>query len=150
MSADVAHCSHRILGTCKVDGTVVRPTPEQAEGMVVEDRRSRDRPRLHTDEHCVRQKGKCFSTAEQLPPCEHKGGFFLNLSKVHRLRPAQGASALAAGSGEGVPLLQQQQQQQVALQDTYYSSRAEALQNVESTIVELGGIFQQLAHMVRE
>ena len=54
----------------------------------------------------------------------------------------------AAGSGESVPLLQQQQQQQVALQDTYYSSRAEALQNVESTIVELGGIFQQLAHMV--
>lgn len=54
----------------------------------------------------------------------------------------------AAGAGEGVPLLQQQQQQQVALQDTYYSSRAEALQNVESTIVELGGIFQQLAHMV--
>lgn len=55
----------------------------------------------------------------------------------------------ASGSGEGVPLLQQQQQQQVALQDTYYSTRAEALQNVESTIVELGGIFQQLAHMVR-
>jgi hypothetical protein len=54
----------------------------------------------------------------------------------------------AAGAGESVPLLQQQQQQQVALQDTYYSSRAEALQNVESTIVELGGIFQQLAHMV--
>ena len=33
-------------------------------------------------------------------------------------------------------------------QETYYSSRTEALQNVESTIVELGGIFQQLAHMV--
>ncbi len=80
-----------------------------------------------------------------------KGGFFLDfMSNEHRLRPAQGASALAAGSGEGVPLLQQQQQQQLALQDTYYSSRAEALQNVESTIVELGGIFQQLAHMVRE
>jgi SNARE domain len=54
----------------------------------------------------------------------------------------------AAVGGESVPLLQQQQQQQVSLQDTYYSSRAEALQNVESTIVELGGIFQQLAHMV--
>lgn len=46
---------------------------------------------------------------------------------------------------------QQQQQQQAQLaapQDTYLASRNEALQNVESTIVELGGIFQQLAHMV--
>mmetsp|Transcript_699 Transcript_699/g.1675 ORF Transcript_699/g.1675 Transcript_699/m.1675 type:complete len:91 (+) Transcript_699:336-608(+) len=30
------------------------------------------------------------------------------------------------------------------------STRAEALRNVESTILELGGIFQQLAHMVQE
>ena len=63
-----------------------------------------------------------------------------------RWRAAQGGPA--GSSAEGVPLLQQQQQQQVALQDTYYESRSEALQNVESTIVELGGIFQQLAHMV--
>lgn len=48
-----------------------------------------------------------------------------------------------------MPLLQQQQQQQLAVQDTYYSSRAEAMQNVESTIHELGGIFQQLSHIVR-
>ncbi len=63
-----------------------------------------------------------------------------------RWRAAQGGTA--SSSAEGVPLLQQQQQQQVVLQDTYYESRSEALQNVESTIVELGGIFQQLAHMV--
>ena len=47
---------------------------------------------------------------------------------------------------------QQQQAQSQALmvpqQDTYLNSRAEALHNVESTITELGGIFQQLAHMV--
>lgn len=42
------------------------------------------------------------------------------------------------------------QQQLAAPQDTYLSTRAEALRNVESTIVELGGIFQQLAHMVQE
>lgn len=36
----------------------------------------------------------------------------------------------------------------VPQQDTYLNSRAEALHNVESTITELGGIFQQLAHMV--
>lgn len=46
------------------------------------------------------------------------------------------------------PLLQQDQQL-VVRQDTYLDSRAAALQNVESTIHELGGIFQQLAHMVR-
>jgi syntaxin 5 len=44
---------------------------------------------------------------------------------------------------------QAMQQQLSAPQDTYMSTRAEALRNVESTIVELGGIFQQLAHMVR-
>jgi syntaxin 5 len=43
----------------------------------------------------------------------------------------------------------QQDQQLVVHQDAYMSSRAAALQNVESTIHELGGIFQQLAHMVR-
>jgi syntaxin 5 len=64
--------------------------------------------------------------------------------------------------GEGAPLLggeasssgqQQHAQQQLmfaAPQDSYLSSRQEALQQVESTIVELGGIFQQLAHMVHE
>ncbi|GBF92493.1 syntaxin-like [Raphidocelis subcapitata] len=42
-------------------------------------------------------------------------------------------------------------QQQLALQQTdgYLSSRAEALQNVEATIVELGSIFTQLAEMVQ-
>ncbi|PSN48254.1 Syntaxin-5 [Blattella germanica] len=34
--------------------------------------------------------------------------------------------------------------------DNYLHSRAETMQNIESTIVELGGIFQQLAHMVKE
>lgn len=34
--------------------------------------------------------------------------------------------------------------------DAYMQSRAETMQNIESTIVELGGIFQQLAHMVKE
>ncbi|KAF3447217.1 hypothetical protein FNV43_RR12397 [Rhamnella rubrinervis] len=56
--------------------------------------------------------------------------------------------------GESQPLLQQQQQQQqqqlVPLQDTYMQSRAEALQNVESTIHELGNIFNQLATLVSQ
>ncbi|KZV20025.1 syntaxin-32 [Dorcoceras hygrometricum] len=56
--------------------------------------------------------------------------------------------------GEAQPLLpqqhNQQQQQMVPLQDTYMQSRAEALQNVESTIHELGNIFNQLATLVSQ
>ncbi|EDW03789.1 syntaxin-5 [Drosophila grimshawi] len=53
----------------------------------------------------------------------------------------------------GPPARLQQQQQQLAIydeSDTYVQQRAETMQNIESTIVELGGIFQQLAHMVKE
>uniref|UniRef100_A0A674PBX5 Syntaxin-5 n=2 Tax=Takifugu rubripes TaxID=31033 RepID=A0A674PBX5_TAKRU len=35
-------------------------------------------------------------------------------------------------------------------QATYIQDRADTMQNIESTIVELGSIFQQLAHMVKE
>lgn len=57
---------------------------------------------------------------------------------------------------ESQPLIprQSQNQMQAALMydetDNYLQSRAETMQNIESTIVELGGIFQQLAHMVKE
>ena len=44
----------------------------------------------------------------------------------------------------------QQSQQMVPLQDSYMQSRTEALQNVESTILELGSIFTQLATMVAQ
>ena len=36
------------------------------------------------------------------------------------------------------------------LKNTYIQSRATAMESIESTIVELGGIFQQLAHMMEE
>lgn len=58
--------------------------------------------------------------------------------------------------GSSQPLLpknNQVQQQQMLLydeSDQYVQQRAETMQNIESTIVELGGIFQQLAHMVKE
>ncbi|CAH1963159.1 unnamed protein product [Acanthoscelides obtectus] len=56
---------------------------------------------------------------------------------------------------EGSALVpKQQSQMQAALMydetDQYLQNRAETMQNIESTIVELGGIFQQLAHMVKE
>eukprot|EP00877_Chromochloris_zofingiensis_P008633 jgi/Chrzof1/4022/Cz13g17160.t1 len=62
---------------------------------------------------------------------------------------SRSASSLFTGqatSTSGVMMMQQQQMQQ---QDSYLSSRAEALHNVEATIVELGGIFTQLAEMVQ-
>ncbi|CAA2963577.1 syntaxin-32 isoform X1 [Olea europaea subsp. europaea] len=52
--------------------------------------------------------------------------------------------------GESQPLLQQQQQQVVPFQDGYMQSRSDALQNVESTIQELGNIFNQLATLVSQ
>ncbi|KAL6212178.1 hypothetical protein ACLB2K_017399 [Fragaria x ananassa] len=45
---------------------------------------------------------------------------------------------------------QQQQQEMVPYQDSFMQSRAEALQNVESTIHELSNIFNQLATLVSE
>ncbi|CAL1275492.1 unnamed protein product, partial [Larinioides sclopetarius] len=44
----------------------------------------------------------------------------------------------------------QQQLQLIDEQDTYIQNRADTMQNIEATIVELGTIFQQLAHMVKE
>lgn len=52
-------------------------------------------------------------------------------------------------SSPSQPLLQQHQQL-VPVQDSYMQSRAEALQNVESTIHELSNIFTQLATMVSQ
>ncbi|GCC18431.1 hypothetical protein chiPu_0021668 [Chiloscyllium punctatum] len=43
-----------------------------------------------------------------------------------------------------------QQLQLIGEQDSYIQSRADTMQNIEATIVELGSIFQQLAHMVKE
>ncbi|KAJ2964636.1 hypothetical protein NQZ79_g428 [Umbelopsis isabellina] len=55
----------------------------------------------------------------------------------------------------GIPMItaQQQQEQQQALmleQDRYIEHRSSAIESIESTIAELGGIFQQLATMVAE
>ncbi|KAL4659998.1 syntaxin-5-like [Arapaima gigas] len=43
-----------------------------------------------------------------------------------------------------------QQLQLIDERDSYIQSRVDTMQNIESTIVELGSIFQQLAHMVKE
>ena len=43
-----------------------------------------------------------------------------------------------------------QQLQLIDEQDSYIQDRADTMQNIEQTIVELGSIFSQLAHMVKE
>ena len=45
---------------------------------------------------------------------------------------------------------QRTQLQVVEEQENYIKSREETMHNIESTIVELSSIFQQLAHMVKE
>ncbi|CEP09872.1 hypothetical protein [Parasitella parasitica] len=54
----------------------------------------------------------------------------------------------------GIPMISQQQQQQqqqiLERNDKIIESRTTAMESIESTIAELGGIFQQLATMVAE
>lgn len=80
-------------------------------------------------------------------------------SAVARFQPPgsrgslQGGGSLPTHHGGGGGFAtgdQTQGQLLVQGQDQYLSARSEALQNVERTITELGGIFQQLATMVSE
>jgi syntaxin 5 len=77
----------------------------------------------------------------------HSGAVAIDLDG-HETQPL-----LASGGGGGGSQHLQRQQQQMMLydeSDNYVQQRAETMQNIESTIVELGGIFSQLAHMVKE
>ena len=51
---------------------------------------------------------------------------------------------------DGMSNNHQQQQQLIDEQDMFIDERANTMQNIETTIVELGSIFQQLAHMVKD
>ncbi|XP_053672761.1 syntaxin-5 [Anopheles nili] len=90
-----------------------------------------------------------------LPPSTMRGstqGSLLLQEQQDQVCIDMGGSSAAGGSNsERSPLLQQQQQLVLYDEsDSYVQERAETMQNIESTIVELGGIFQQLAHMVKE
>lgn len=57
----------------------------------------------------------------------------------------------SSGESSAFPSVQTQvQQEMVPIQESYMQSRTEALQNVESTIMELSNIFTQLATMVAQ
>jgi syntaxin 5 len=68
-----------------------------------------------------------------------------SISSLCRRRSTQEGVEPKAAQGQA-----QMQQQMVPVQDSYMQNRAEALQNVESTIVELSNIFSQLATMVAQ
>ncbi|XP_021700391.1 syntaxin-5 [Aedes aegypti] len=93
--------------------------------------------------------------SNSLPPSAMRGstqGSLLLQEQQQQDQISIDMNASGGPSSERVPLLQQQQQQMVLYDesDSYVQERAETMQNIESTIVELGGIFQQLAHMVKE
>ncbi|KXZ41814.1 hypothetical protein GPECTOR_274g716 [Gonium pectorale] len=72
-------------------------------------------------------------------------------SALHASTPSfLAGSASSAAAGGGGSAAQQQQMQLLAPQDTYLTSRAEALRNVENTIVELGSIFNKLSELVAQ
>ncbi|KAK3732031.1 hypothetical protein QZH41_019128 [Actinostola sp. cb2023] len=83
------------------------------------------------------------------------GTSVLQRSHARGAGPAQmgGADhvAIDMGGAENSPLMNDMNQMQIMdEQDTYIRSRATAMESIESTIVELGSIFSQLANMVKE
>uniref|UniRef100_H2Z1V9 t-SNARE coiled-coil homology domain-containing protein n=1 Tax=Ciona savignyi TaxID=51511 RepID=H2Z1V9_CIOSA len=76
----------------------------------------------------------------------HKGSVLL----MDEQRSATNPSGSVAISMDGSSYSQNQTVQLVEQQDSYISERASTMETIESTIVELGNIFQQLATMVKE
>jgi syntaxin 5 len=109
---------------------------------------------LRTDNLKVHQERKSLfaSTEPGKQALYQPGASFLPQNARKSLRAAKG------DMGEQQPLLSadpanrgvDQAQMQLAQPDAYLTSRQEALHQVESTILELGNIFQQLASMVHE
>lgn len=89
------------------------------------------------------------TVATNLPPPSMRG----NAQGSLLLNEQDQVSIDLDASSASTPLLASSAQTQMMLydeSDQYVQERAETMQNIESTIVELGGIFQQLAHMVKE
>ncbi|XP_041353212.1 syntaxin-5-like [Gigantopelta aegis] len=83
--------------------------------------------------------------SSSLPPSALKGH---NGSVLLQDEMGSGDVAINMDGAAGVKF--QDQMQIIDEQDSYIQSRAETMQTIESTIVELGSIFTQLAHMVKE
>lgn len=101
-----------------------------------------------------REQFSSQSVSAALPPSAVGGGSVLLADEyASQQQGAGGGDFLTINMDEGPRHRQLQQQQQQLLldeQDAYIQSRADTMASIESTIVELGSIFQQLAHMVKE
>ncbi|XP_066592011.1 syntaxin-5 [Prorops nasuta] len=95
------------------------------------------------EEHSRRQQFTQGTVSTKLPPSVVSGqqGSIL-------LQEQDKNSSVVIDLGEGMQIQTQHQTQDDT--ESYLQSRAETMQNIESTIIELGGIFQQLAHMIKE
>ena len=89
--------------------------------------------------------GKC-----QVPAAALGVGRELSQARGRGMGAAGGGGAGLTGTYPGATTAASRRARLLANQDQYLSSRSEALQNVERTITELGGIFQQLSTMVAE
>jgi syntaxin 5 len=101
---------------------------------------------LRTDNLKVHEERKSIfasSDVKTVPQGLQPGASFL---------PQRQSQIRSTTAMEQEPLLMQQSQAMMEMEqrDSYMTSRQDALQEVESTIVELGTIFQQLSHMVHE
>lgn len=77
-------------------------------------------------------------------------GSVLMAAEEDEARQRNGAVSLDMDAMEGARRAQQSQLQLVDQQESYVSARAEAMDDIQSSIVELGSIFRQLASLVQE
>ncbi|KAJ1921188.1 Integral membrane protein SED5 [Mycoemilia scoparia] len=95
---------------------------------------------------------------DQLMIPKNESKFMASGSPLYRSRPSRNSRQPDYNDNEdfvalSMPENNESQAQQMMLldqQENYLDSRSEAIRSVESTISELGQIFQQLAHMVSE
>ncbi|KAH3853974.1 syntaxin-5-like [Dreissena polymorpha] len=98
-----------------------------------------------------------FSQSSMMTPVSQNGFgnpgqsvLLLDEAKHSGQHSGQSGGDFTINFGEDEKSRYQQQLQLIDQQDSYITSRAETMQNIESTIVELGQIFTQLVHMVKE
>ncbi|RUS89676.1 hypothetical protein EGW08_002597 [Elysia chlorotica] len=96
-----------------------------------------------------REQFSASAVTSSMPPSAYQGHMNGSVLLQDEASHAGNGEVAIDMSGSGKGNLQNQMQI-IDEQDAYIQSRADTMQSIESTIVELGSIFQQLAHMVKE
>ncbi|XP_068668461.1 syntaxin-31 isoform X2 [Aristolochia californica] len=139
---------NRLMGTTKQFKDVLTTRTENLKAhenrkQIFSTNASRDNPFVHSK--TVAQPPP-WSTTSNAPGMSPPSG----MPSTGVTNPNQLRRRLATESSPSQSMEASLLQEVVSRQDTYSQSRAVALQNVESTISELGGIFTQLATMVAQ